>query len=400
MPRKRNQKSNKKSKPKRRNKGRTSQPQMSIGGIIGDSLQKLAVSTFKRITGLGDYKLSPNIKQIQSNSMMDKFAPQAPKFGSTASSFVFEHAEYLGDISGTSSFSASTYTINPANPSTFPWLSQMATAFETYKIEGMLFRFESTSGSYTGATTALGNVMAYIAYDVTDTAPTNKQILLQSDGVVEGKPTENWLLGVECDPSRLPRDKLYVGTAAPGTDARLNDFAKVVIATSGNPSTDILGELWIHYRVRFYTAKDAGISTGIDPPYVIAVSSAVTNALPLNGLVTLSANALTSTYTGTQITWSGTTSSLWCLVIVWNGGVATTVQPSVFAYTNCTAATIPIATGVIGSGFGGANTQSALTLYIKCFDTFAGTTQPAIALSGAGTLPTSAACKITLSKVY
>ncbi len=236
------------------------QPQMSIGAQIGHGIQKLGESLFQRLMGRGDYVLSDNIGSIQKNALMSKYSQQPPTFGTSKSSFVFEHSEYIGDIVSSATpgaFSTNVFNISPSDPQTFPWLSQIANSFETYELEGLIFRYESTSGSAVSSTNAaLGTVMSYVSYDVADPIALNKQTLLQYEGCCDAKTSENFLVGVECDPSQRVMSKLYVGNAPSGSDPRFYSMGNLVVCTSGQQAaSQTCGELWAHYRIRFHVAK-------------------------------------------------------------------------------------------------------------------------------------------------
>lgn len=375
---------------------------MSVGAQLGDSLQKLAVSTFKRVTGMGDYKLSPNITQLQSNSMMSKFAPQAPKFGSTASSFVFEHCEYLGDINGSSGLQVASYNINPLDPTTFPWLSQVAGSFESYQIEGMLVRFESTSGQATGTNTAVGTVMSYIAYDVMDPLPTSKQIILQYDGVVDAKASDNFLVGVECDTDRLVMKRLYVGFPSSEGDARFNTFGKIIVANQGQQGTNQIGEMWLHYRVRFYVAKDAGLSTGIDPPYTAFGSSLVAspNLTPFFGTVLTGSPTIQLTFSNTQMQFIGSPGGLYQIYLGYSGGSVSAALPE-FIFGNCSLIDYPAADASMAFGWGGTAARVGISFLVLVDSNVQPGQQSTVTLTTAtGTFPTNPLMAGFMAKIY
>lgn len=391
---KRKNKSNAKNKVKSKPKTKVvyRNAPMSVGAQLGDSLQKLAVSTFKRVTGMGDYKLSPNIKSIEQNSLMNKFSAQPPSFGSMNSSFVFEHCEYIGDINGSETFSSRSFNINPLDSTTFPWLSAVAGQFETYQIEGMLVRFESTSGDATGSNTALGSVMAYIAYDVADESPTSKSTLLQYEGVVDAKPSENFLVGVECEPSRLVMKRLYVGYPPAGTDQRFYNFAKIVVANQGQQGENAIGELWLHYRIRFFVAKDAGVSAGIDPPAAAFGSLLVPtpSLYPFENAAVIGAPTLGFRLTKSDFGFAGTSGGIYVITLSYTGVSATTVFPS-YTFYNCSNLPLP-GTGVAStkSGWGAAATEVATVFFVKVDSDITPGAEVVIS-STSGTFPTNPA---------
>nr|WNT71132.1 MAG: capsid protein [Cotepeofons virus] len=305
---------------------------MSIGAQIGHGLQNLAVSTFKRITGMGDYKVSPNVKDIGHNALMNKFTHQPPKFCTATNSFVFEHSEYIGDVLGSTGFTTKAYTINPADQFCFPWLSGLATSFESYQIEGMLFRYESTSGEATGTNTTLGSVMGYVSYDDLDAVSVTKPILLQYDGVVEAKPSESMLIGVECDPSRLVMDRLYVGPVASGSDSRFYNFGKFIVATAGQQQDGAtLGELFVHYRIRFYVAKSLPSLTGsiFNRSYFSALAVPDASNSPFQFTSVDSSAEISLDITPTRIEWLAIPGATYVITCCYAGGTLNAVAPNI-----------------------------------------------------------------------
>lgn len=57
-------------------------------------------------------------------------------------------------------FNGLVYKINPGNPETFPWLSSIASNFEAYRIEGLVFEYKTMSADALNSTnTALGQII-------------------------------------------------------------------------------------------------------------------------------------------------------------------------------------------------------------------------------------------------
>jgi len=244
-------------------------PIPSIGAQIGDKLQKLGESLFTRFMGTGDYSVNDGCMDVSKNALIKGSEARAVKMGSDKGTFVFEHSEYIGDVVTSSTigaFSSTSYTINPQSNTTFPWLSNLAPNFESYEIEGMLFRFESTSGESVASTnTAIGSVMGTVQYDALDPAFVSKQQLLQYDNTVDCRFSKNFICGVECDTTKLPVPlrKLYIGPVAAGADAKFYNYGTFVVATQGAQAASVnIGELWVSYRIRFYITKDTNYAVG------------------------------------------------------------------------------------------------------------------------------------------
>jgi len=209
--------------------------------------------------GKGDYKLQDNLPSIRKNSLFQNGMNQPPSFAGGAT-FIFEHSEYITDIVSSSSantFKTQTFTCNPANATSFPWLSNIATNFESYEIEGMIYRYESTCGNSVASTnTSLGTTMGYFAYDTLDATALSKNVLMQYEGAVDAVTSNSFLIGVECDKSKLVSPRLYVGTPPAGSDAKSYNWGNLVIATSGLQGTSVtVGELYVHYRIKILHCK-------------------------------------------------------------------------------------------------------------------------------------------------
>jgi hypothetical protein len=98
---------------------------------------------------------------------------------------------------------AGTFWLNPGNKLVFPWLSQLATNFGYYKMRGCAFEFRSNSSSST-VSQAIGSVVFMTELDVYRGAPNGsganslKTEVTSQQYVNMGKPSENFLHGIEC----------------------------------------------------------------------------------------------------------------------------------------------------------------------------------------------------------
>jgi hypothetical protein len=325
---------------------------MSIGARIGDGLQKLGTSLFTKFMGTGDYTCNDMCYNVKSNALIKGSEAKAVKMSSDKSTFVFEHSEYIGDVISSSTvgaFSQNSYPVNPSNTTTFPWLSQMGDSFESYEIEGMIFRFVSTSGESVASTnTAIGSIMGTFQYDTLDIPFISKAQLLQYDDTVDCRTSENFICGVECDKSRLPTfsNKLFTGAVPAGADAKLYNFGNFVIASQGVQAASVtLGELWVSYRIKMHITKAAYNIQGslhlVNPgilnysnPYVSYIANSPvkwSGSLQLTilsgGIVQVSQLVVGAKY---LVTW-GTTSST---TVTWTNSAVPVTGLSAFNYFN------------------------------------------------------------------
>lgn len=213
----------------------------AIGGAIGYGIQNL-IST---ITGSGDYT-------VTSNSLMPGLYSPPELRNLRDRSVVVRHREYLTDISASSSFTIYSYPINPGLVTSFPWLSQVAEAFEEYYITGMIYEFKTLSADYTTASSAaLGYVIMSTQYNVLNPVFPDKITMENYEFSNSRKPSETFIHPIECKKSVNPISELYVRTGAvpSGADARLYDLGMFQIATGGNTGSGVLGELWVTFEV-------------------------------------------------------------------------------------------------------------------------------------------------------
>ena len=222
-------------------------PGAAIGKFLGGKLGHLV----EQITGFGDYN-------IQSNSIMDG-SLQPPEVVNTMNKggVIVRHREYIGDVLASTGFSLRKFTVNPGLPETFPWLAQIATAYEQYRWRGILFEFVSTSSDAllsSATSSALGTVNMSTLYNVTDPDFTDKRQMLNHEYSNSNKPSCSFIHPIECAPSQTPYKYYNTRSAAVPVDAdpQRFDFCHFYLMTEGQQASGgVLGELWVTYEVEF-----------------------------------------------------------------------------------------------------------------------------------------------------
>lgn len=255
-------------------------PQMSIGAQIGDKLQKFAESTFARLLGRGDYTLQDNVGDIKKNALFTDTPKKALRFGGNNAFVVIEHSEFIGNIISSSEvgeFKTDVFPCDPTNPTTFPWLNQIAGNFEQYEIEGIVFRVESLSGTaISGTDSSLGAMSSAFLYDPTTGIPSNKQQLLQTYGSNTSVISKSQLIGVECAKESQVFDKLYIREQDAKSEERFYSKGNLVIATSGlKQASQTVAELWVHYRIKLLFPRQQVVN--MDETDILYVASTFTD---------------------------------------------------------------------------------------------------------------------------
>lgn len=174
-------------------------------------------------------------------------------------SIVVLHKEYIRDIPQTNNFTSNPFTINPGLENTFPWLSQIADAYEEYRIRGCVFTFKTTTTPYNQEqkSLGLGTVMLAAQYNVNNPVFTNKRDLENYTGSQSASPLVSQQMVVQ---PTGPLKTLYIRTGNVNDanyDPRMYDFARFEIATTGmtpsngTPGTvnENIGELWVTYEI-------------------------------------------------------------------------------------------------------------------------------------------------------
>lgn len=255
-----------------------------MGSKAGEFLGDMAQQTlYGVISGLGDYSVKKN---VFADGRLPEIMNNNPSGG-----IVISFQEYLGDVvtSGTANtFNIQNYIINAANEKTFPWLAEIASNFEQYELQGMLFQFRSTSADALNSTnTALGSVMMATQYDIMDIPFTSKSEMLNYEFSCSGKPSDNLIHMIECAPNQTTIDEKFTLTSdspPTGADPRLYHHGRFSIATTGFQGTNVnIGELHVTYQIRLLKPKLSGNTT----PYFYKFDTAVNvwnNAQPLGAV--------------------------------------------------------------------------------------------------------------------
>jgi len=208
----------------------------SLGGALGDR--------FAQLTGVGDY-------EVKYNSVLQPDAV-VPSFGED--SIRVKKRECIGHIDATEDFTNNVYAINPGDKVTFPWLSQIASNYSQWRMNGLVFQVKSTTSDAIASTTdlGLGQVICATNYDALEKPYQDDIQMLGSTFANSDKPSKDILHAVECAPTDTAQKLYYIrsGSVPTGGDVRLYDMGNFQVATVDMPS-DYLGmaQLWVTYDV-------------------------------------------------------------------------------------------------------------------------------------------------------
>lgn len=340
--------------PKRKNQPRRKAPQSRPAqpkprprrrrqrnpGFVQSALN-VAGKLLPKVLGLGSYRSSDKYKR---NSFLGMGLMPPAVATSKIKSTVITHKEYITDVkasthsntnlvSGTNMFR---FPIQPADPTTFPWLATVAQNYQEYRILGMVFEFKSTCGSAISSTNnSMGSVLMSTQYRAGAQPFLNKQ---QMDNEQYSSDTVPWVNAchfIECAPHESPLTTLYVRSGDTGTNESIEQFdlGTFTIATCGQQSdVAVLGELWVSYQIELLKPQLATASSA-DGPSILTFhmdSGLYTNASPFLGAATDPGSNIVATATANSITMAGNqfnNNSILMLVLLINGTSVTTAPP-------------------------------------------------------------------------
>lgn len=194
---------------------------------------------------------------MQSNSLAGSAGP--PSFAALNAGIRIRHREYIDDVKSSIEWKNTTYDIQPTDERTFPWLSQIASSFEQYKVHGMVFYYNSTSGNAISSTNnALGVVGLTTCYDPSLPAFGSKRQAEDYVGCTSATPAFPITHAVECKPKSDVLDRYYtlVDSISDDEDLKFYNHGKLNVFTQGMQQANVnLGELWISYDIEFFNPR-------------------------------------------------------------------------------------------------------------------------------------------------
>lgn len=286
-----------------------------------------------KFIGFGDYKISQN--SIVSPGSV-------PAMHSNKMTAVIRHREYIRDIiSSNTAFVSYQYPINAGMTATFPWLAQVASAYECYRFKGLIFEFKTLSGDVTTASNQ-GYVAGCINYNAAAAPYASKSQIENALGGRSCKPSESMYFPMECKPLFNPLNEYFVRDQGVLSNQNIQfyDVGTFTIAVGGNATNGVvLGELWVTYEVEF--CKPALLDTptveGGAQAHLALSSITNTNPLGAQNITTYTYDNIGLIVTGTAITFPQHGAAKYMLVYSarQTGSNITLTYPSV-SLNNCT----------------------------------------------------------------
>lgn len=143
--------------------------------------------------------------------------------------------------------------INPGLAGVFPWLSGVASQFESYVFDYLHFEFVSASGTGTD-----GAIFMSVDFDSADAAPTTLIQMMSMEHAIRGNPYKSFTYVA---PGKAIHKRKTYFTRSSVTlpdlgELNLSDTGVLYIASAGiATASKYLGELKVKYRVRLMTPQ-------------------------------------------------------------------------------------------------------------------------------------------------
>lgn len=172
-----------------------------------------------------------------------------PTWAGQSKALRIHQMERIGNVTSNDTtvgaFKADSYAINPANATTFPWLSSIAALFDKYKFHKLRFFFINNS-----PTSIAGNVTMAVDFDTLDSTPSTGVAMSNLAKFTSFAPWKSEEIVI---PVNRPPNNTWLYTAATiptGADAKTYNLGNFIISTEGLTTTGYLtGYLCVEYDV-------------------------------------------------------------------------------------------------------------------------------------------------------
>jgi hypothetical protein len=173
-----------------------------------------------------------------------------PTISGTSRPLRIQETERIGTITANSnagSFKADGFTINPANTTTFPWLSSIAKLYDKYKFHKLRFSYINNA-----PTSVAGNVSLAVDFDTLDTSPATS---IAMSNLAKFKTFAPWKSETLEIPVNRRGNNLWLFTedtqaqSDTKVDLKTYNLGKFYVSTEGMSASQVAGYLVVEYDV-------------------------------------------------------------------------------------------------------------------------------------------------------
>lgn len=221
------------------------------------------------------------------------YTKQKPKVVGTPGGMRVRHTEFVMDILpvATPFVLQVVEPINPGLAQLFPWLSNIARNFETYKVHKMRFYRLPVA-----PTTAAGSVMLALEYDALDTPPSSKVTLMQNSSIQRSSVWAPSAISVSTKDAHQMVKQLFIRSRPiPTADMKTYDCGLIMVGLN-TPAAENPGELYVEYDIEFFTPSPRAPDEGAQ-----VLSLLPTNPTPLASGTTTNSEIVSVSPTGVAI---------------------------------------------------------------------------------------------------
>lgn len=166
-----------------------------------------------------------------------------------------KHREYLGEVTTSATASlylnAYSFSINPGLAASFPWLSNVAIMYESYRFHGLQYHYSGEA-----ATSTTGSVVLALDYDANDTAPPGKQQAMSYKSSVRSTLWEDsTLVAQTADLNKIGPTRYVRSGTVPSTDIKTYDAGTLFVGLNSASASALAGEMYVEYDVEFFTPQ-------------------------------------------------------------------------------------------------------------------------------------------------
>jgi hypothetical protein len=176
-----------------------------------------------------------------------------PNIKSNGSCTHITHSEFFANVTSTTdAYTVTSYACNPGVASLFPWLSQVAQRFETYKFRYLQFQLHTRA-----ITSQVGTIGLVFDFDAQDPAPTSQMEALSYHDRTADSPWKGQSVTLDLTSGdRLPIRYTRVGLPSGiSYDLKTLDLGNLHVFTDGVLASANLGILEVSYSLDLYTPQ-------------------------------------------------------------------------------------------------------------------------------------------------
>jgi len=175
-----------------------------------------------------------------------------PQIASSGNTTRISHSEFFLSVASIGvDYAVTSYPCNPGVASMFPWLSQVAQRYETYKFRRLSFEYHTRA-----ATSQTGTIGLVFDFDAEDGAPSSQMMALSYHDKTADSPWKDSCVVLDlAQGDRLPVRYTRAGTPTGTFDIKTYDVGNLHVFVDGVAASTNLGLVEVKYTIDLYTPQ-------------------------------------------------------------------------------------------------------------------------------------------------